>query len=69
MFGPASTENGPHRALSLVALAARPVRVIALVLGPLQFSSTIRRYSLQLHRRIGQAYVAAVCIAAIGGLP
>ena len=41
---------------------------IALVLGPLQFSSTIRKKSLALHRWIGRTYVAAVLIAGVLGL-
>jgi uncharacterized membrane protein len=45
-----------------------PFAAIALLIGPLQFSSTIRRRNLQLHRRIGQTYVAAVIIAATSGI-
>ena len=45
-----------------------PFGIAALLLGPLQFSSTIRRRNLQLHRRLGQAYVAAVTVAALGGI-
>ena len=45
-----------------------PFAAIALVIGPLQFSSTIRRRNLQLHRRIGQTYVASVCIASLAGM-
>src|SRR5450432_1026829 len=45
-----------------------PFAATALVLGPLQFSSTIRRRNLQLHRRIGQTYVGAVTVASISGI-
>lgn len=45
-----------------------PFAATALLLGPLQFSSTIRRRNLQLHRRIGQTYVAAVTAAALSGI-
>ncbi|MFT3726658.1 MAG: DUF2306 domain-containing protein [Terricaulis sp.] len=36
---------------------------VALVLGPLQFSTTIRKRSLALHRWVGRAYTAAVLIS------
>jgi len=46
-------------------LAAHVVgAVFSLVLGPLQFSSTLRRRSLALHRWIGRTYVVATLIAA-----
>lgn len=44
----------PHAILGLTAL----------VLGPLQFSSRIRRARPQLHRLIGRIYVSAVAVAA-----
>ena len=37
---------------------------IALITGPLQFSSTLRRKSLALHRWLGRAYVCSVLVAA-----
>ncbi len=39
--------------------------VIAFLIGPLQFSSTLRARNLQLHRRLGQTYVASVTLAAL----
>lgn len=45
-----------------------PFAAIALLIGPLQFSSTIRRRDLRLHRRIGQTYVGAVVIASLSGI-
>ncbi|MBP6689964.1 MAG: DUF2306 domain-containing protein [Hyphomonadaceae bacterium] len=38
---------------------------IALLLGPLQFSTTLRRKSLTLHRWLGRTYMAAVLISSI----
>jgi hypothetical protein len=68
MLAPASTEwthIAPFRGWLLLHA---PFAAIALVIGPLQFSSSIRRHNLQLHRRIGQSYVGAVVIAAISGI-
>lgn len=36
----------------------------ALLIGPLQFSTSLRRYSLPLHRWLGRLYVLAVAISA-----
>jgi uncharacterized membrane protein len=68
MFGPTSPEVAHIAPFRWWLLLHAPFGIAALVLGPLQFSSTIRRKSLQLHRRIGQAYVVAVSIAAVGGV-
>jgi uncharacterized membrane protein len=68
MFAPASTEMAHIAPFRWWLLLHAPFGVLALVLGPLQFSSTIRRRNLQLHRRIGQAYVAAVCIASLSAM-
>lgn len=38
---------------------------IALLLGPLQFSTTLRRKSLTVHRWLGRTYMAAVLISSI----
>ncbi len=38
---------------------------IALLLGPLQFSTTLRRKSLTLHRWLGRTYMVAVLISSI----
>jgi uncharacterized membrane protein len=68
MFDPANPEMAhiaPFRGWLWLHI---PFGILALLLGPLQFSSTIRRRNLQLHRRIGQTYVGAVCIASISGI-
>ena len=39
--------------------------VAAFIIGPLQFSDRLRARNLQLHRRLGQTYVAAVTIAGL----
>jgi len=38
--------------------------IVALLIGPLQFSSRLRRRNLALHRTLGRIYVYAVFIAA-----
>jgi uncharacterized membrane protein len=38
---------------------------VALIVGPLQFSSTLRRRSLTLHRWLGRIYVASVIVASV----
>ena len=68
MFGPASTEAAHVAPFRLWLMLHAPFGIVALVLGPLQFSSTIRRRNLQLHRRIGQTYVCAVTVAAIAAI-
>jgi len=45
-----------------------PFAAIALLIGPLQFSATIRRRNIMIHRRIGQTYVGSVVIASISGI-
>ena len=68
MFAPASTEMAHIAPFRWWLLLHAPFGILALLLGPLQFSSTIRRRNLHLHRRIGQAYVAAVCIASLSAM-
>lgn len=46
---------GPHIAAGAIALLA----------GPLQFSSTIRKRSLTLHRWLGRTYMSAALIAGV----
>lgn len=41
---------------------------LALILGPLQFSSRLRRSNLKLHRMIGRVYVYSVFVAAPIGI-
>ena len=42
--------------------------VVAILIGPLQFSSRIRDRNLGLHRWLGRVYLAAVGVGGIGGL-
>lgn len=58
------------------AFAAHPVglythvfaSVVALLLGPLQYVSSLRRRNLVAHRRLGSAYVLAVLVGGLAGL-
>jgi uncharacterized membrane protein len=68
MLSPANPEWAHIAPFRWWLLLHAPFAAIALIIGPLQFSSTIRRRNLQLHRRIGQAYVASVCIASVGAV-
>jgi uncharacterized membrane protein len=68
MLAPANPEWAHVAPFRWWLLLHMPFGIAALVLGPLQFSSTIRRRNLGLHRRIGQAYVGAVTVAAISGI-
>ena len=45
-------------------LAHGPFGATALILGPLQFSDTLRRTRPQLHRWTGRVYIGAVAVAA-----
>jgi uncharacterized membrane protein len=42
--------------------------VVALVLGPWQFSEWVRQRNLRLHRWMGRAYLIAVLVGSIAGL-
>lgn len=42
--------------------------VVALVLGPLQFSARLRRRHLELHRRLGSVALLAVLVGGLAGL-
>lgn len=42
--------------------------VVALLLGPLQFSTRLRRRSLELHRRLGSVALLATIIGGLAGL-
>jgi uncharacterized membrane protein len=68
MLAPANPEWDHVAPFRWWLLLHMPFGVAALLLGPLQFSATIRRRNLQLHRRIGQTYVGAVTIASISGI-
>ena len=68
MLTPANPEWAHVAPFRWWLLLHAPFAATALVLGPLQFSSTIRRRNLQLHRRIGQTYVGAVTVASISGI-
>ena len=41
-----------------------PFGAVALILGPLQFSDTLRRSRPRLHRWIGRIYIGAIAVAA-----
>jgi uncharacterized membrane protein len=38
--------------------------IVALLTGPFQFSSRLRRHNIRLHRALGRTYVIAVCVGA-----
>lgn len=42
--------------------------LVALVLGPFQFSETLRRRNLELHRRLGSTYLMGVLVGGLAGL-
>jgi uncharacterized membrane protein len=56
-------ENVPLQALTHMLIAP-----IALLLGPLQFLSSLRAKHPKVHRYIGRIYVASCVIAGLGGL-
>jgi uncharacterized membrane protein len=43
--------------------------VLALAVGPFQFSGRLRRRAPRWHRRLGRAYVAGVLVGGVAGLP
>lgn len=55
-----------HRTLLLVHIAAG---IVALVVGPLQFVTAVRRREPRLHRRVGYAYLTAIAVGGVTGLP
>ena len=68
MLSPSNPEWAHAAPFRWWLLLHAPFAATALLIGPLQFSSTIRRRDLRLHRRIGQTYVAAVTVASISGI-
>jgi len=57
------------RAISVVAFVGHVGGgLVALALGPWQFSARLRSRRLTLHRWMGRAYVGAVAVGGVGGL-
>ena len=42
--------------------------IVALLLGPFQFVTALRRWSLRLHRWVGRTYMAGILVGGVGGL-
>ena len=68
MLSPTNAEWAHAAPFRWWLLLHAPFAASALLIGPLQFSSTIRRRNLLLHRRIGQTYVGCVIIASLSGI-
>jgi uncharacterized membrane protein len=60
-FGP----YWPRRAILLVHITAG---MVALVIGPFQFSRRLRQRNLQLHRMLGRTYLIAVLCGSLAGI-
>jgi len=63
-----SNPTRPYHVKVIWALIPHMLGMLALVAGPLQFSSRLRRRYPALHRNLGKAYVASVLISAPAGI-
>lgn len=52
-----------YRAMSVFLVPHAILGFIALVVGPFQFSTTLRKKNLALHRRLGKIYIIAILLA------
>ncbi len=52
------------KSMGLLLAAHGILGMIALVTGPFQFSTTLRKNNLRLHRKLGKAYIIAVLLSA-----
>lgn len=50
--------------MALVLIPHGILGMVALVTGPFQFSTTLRKRNLRLHRRLGKVYITAVLLSA-----
>ena len=52
-----------YKSMSLLLIPHVIFGLIALVIGPFQFSETLRKDNLKLHRRLGKIYIIAILLA------
>jgi uncharacterized membrane protein len=53
-----------YKSMSLFLVPHGILGLIALVLGPFQFSTTLRKNNIALHRKLGKVYIIAILLAA-----
>jgi uncharacterized membrane protein len=63
-----TVDDAQQRAVPIAFVLHAFAGGIALVAGALQFNSRLRARRPAVHRRVGRTYVAAVWVAAVGGL-
>ncbi len=49
-----------YKSMSLVLIPHAIFGLIALVIGPFQFSTTLRKNNIQLHKKLGKIYIIAI---------
>ena len=52
-----------YKSMSLLLIPHIILGLIALIIGPFQFSETLRKDNLKLHRRLGKIYIIAILLA------
>jgi hypothetical protein len=62
---PFTSRHGAHGALLLLHIVAGTA---ALLIGPLQFSATLRRRNLALHRWSGRVYLVSVAVSVVAAI-
>ncbi len=62
-FGSASPELHRYKEMSWILIPHGLLGMIALVAGPFQFSGTLRKQRLKLHRKIGKIYIFSILLA------
>ena len=53
-----------YKSMSFLLIPHIVLGLIALVVGPFQFSETLRKANLKLHRRLGKIYIISILLAA-----
>jgi len=56
-------DNSRLKAMSLILMPHGILGMIALVVGPFQFSTTLRKNNLKLHKRLGKIYIFSILLS------
>jgi hypothetical protein len=63
LMGAGVAELARYKSMSWILVPHGILGLIALVVGPFQFSTSLRKYNLQLHRKLGKIYIFSILLA------
>jgi len=63
-FGDNHSDLSHYNAMKWILIPHGLFGLIALVIGPFQFSTTLRKKNIKLHKRIGKTYIITILLAA-----